>query len=357
MNYRFEQVVLASDRILHKSPKPVISSKYSTAIVLHLFYSDLWKEINHYLSALSIPYDLYITVPPHTETSVLKHIVTDQPNANIYIVENRGRDVLPFFLVMNHIGTSTYRYICKLHSKKTGASPLGNVWRKLLYFDLIGSDSTVNEIIKMFDNDPDIGMITGKNTILDSERYDYGNTAKIDKLINMSGFLFQDEYLFAGGTMFWVRSELLEPVLKLFREGRLEFEEEKGHKKIIPSPSSYSKLDDQTLNEVAGLVLSQQYHGEDIFMLQKKSIHELYQRVDELTELADLKKRFKKTIKRYIPNIGISTIKKSKKAMMLLKNNPQVFKKVLFYLKRGEIRYLIQKISRLQRLCIFGSTF
>ena len=360
------QLYYIDNKMIEGVPEPVAPSTTQVAIVCHLFYPDIWSEIETYIKQLNIPFDLYITIPPHIDEEIAAGLLTAYPDMHLYRTENRGRDVLPFLLVMDHIGTSTYRYICKLHSKKTGESPLGNVWRKLLYFDLIGSDSTVKEIIKMFDNNPDIGMITGKNTILDSERYDYGNTAKIDKLIKMSGFLFQDEYLFAGGTMFWVRSELLEPVLKLFQEGKLEFEEEKGQKdntiahaierffgivchvkgkKILPSPSHYSELDEQTLNEVAGLVLSQQYHGEDIFMLQKKNIHELYRRIDELTELADLKKRFKNAIKRYIPNVGITTIKKSKKAIMLLKNNPQILKKVLFYLKRGEIRYLIQKIK------------
>ncbi len=351
-------------KIVEKVPTPVKPSSTDTnvAIVCHLFYPDIWPEIKKYISQIETAFDLFVTIPPHIEDATAAKLLKEYPRMHLYKTENRGRDVLPFLLVMDHIGTSTYKYICKLHSKKTGASPLGHVWRKLLYFDLIGSDQTVKETVEIFEKDPDVGIITGKNCILDSERYDYGNTSKIDKLVEMSGFLFQDEYLFAGGTMFWIRSELLEPVLKLFREGKLEFEEEKGQKdntiahalerffgivchvkgkKILPSPSHYTQLDETTIEETASLVLSQQYHGKDAFELQNRHIRELYQRIDELT----IKTRIKKAIKKLFPASAIEIMKKIKKLLLSLKKNPHIIKKVFFYLKRGEIRYLIQKIK------------
>jgi GT2 family glycosyltransferase len=114
---------------------------------------------------------------------------------------------------------------------------------------------------------------------------------------------------------------------------------------IAPSPSQYSMLDDKTLDEVAKLVLSQQYQGEDIIKLQNETIHTLYGRIDELTELADLKKRVKNKIKQYLPTSMFKLLKNSKKILLTVKRNPQVLKKVLFYLKRGEIRYLLTKIN------------
>ena len=366
LNYNENKIHVGND------VKPILSET-DVAIIIHVFYIDIWKELKTYLQKLKTPYDLYITVPENMPDSDVIQIFTDHPNVNLFKTQNRGRDVLPFLLVMDILGTENYKYICKLHTKKTGNSPLGNVWRKLLYFDLLGSNKVVQDTLEIFKNNPEIGMITGKNTILDSERYNYGNTIKIDRLIDATGFIFQDEYYFAGGTMFWIRSELLEPIITLLREGKLKFEEEKGQKdntiahaierffgiichvkqkKIVPRPSHYSNLDDRTLDEVAGLVLSQQYHGKDMFISQKKhmvqqeeNIHKLYRKIDELKELADIKKQFKNKIKKYLPDTGISILKNSKKIISVLKNNPNILKKVFFYLKRGEIRYLIQKIN------------
>ncbi len=363
MQYSIKEIVKKDETVTEISPQFVTPTS-DIAIICHLFYPDIWPEIKEYINRIETPFDLFITIPPHIGDDIAAQLLQEYPDMHLYKIQNRGRDVLPFLLVMDHIGPSTYKYICKLHSKKTGASPLGHVWRKLLYFDLIGSNRTVKETVEMFENDPDIGIITGKNCILDSERYDYGNTTKIDKLVEMSGFLFQDEYLFAGGTMFWIRSELLEPVLKLFKEGKLEFEEEKGqkdntiahalerffgivchvkNKKILPSPSHYSELDEKTIEETASLVLSQQYHGKDVFAMQKRKIQEQYDRIDALEELAE-SMRIKSRIKRLFPKKFANLPGKIKTALSLIKN-PAVLKKVLFYLKRGEIRYLIQKIK------------
>ena len=346
------------------TPKTITPSQDKVAIVIHLFYPDIWQEIHGYLKQLTIGYDLFITVPPSVKDEEIITVFKDQPSVKLYRTDNRGRDVLPFLQVMNIIGLKNYKYICKLHSKKTGNSPLGNVWRKLLYFDLIGSTKVVNEIINLFEKDENIGQVTGKNTILDSQRYNYGNTTKIDKLVDMSGFVFQDEYLFAGGTMFWTRTELLETVLKLYRSGEIEFEEERGqkdntiahalerffgiichvkNKKIVSSQPDYSELDRETLDEVASLVLSQQYHGKDIFIEQNTKIREAYIYIENLQELAE-SLRLKNRVKKYIPK-NITSLPKRVFQLIKTAKNPAIWKKIFFYLKRGEVRYLLQKIK------------
>jgi len=379
LNSQIQQLRYSQENITAQAPEHIIPSQNNVAIIFHVFYVDVWQEIKQYLDQLTIPYDLYVTVPENMKDEDIIQIFKDHPDVKLYKTENRGRDVLPFLQVINIIGTQTYKYICKLHTKKTGDSALGNVWRKLLYFDLLGSDRMIKEILSLFENNSYIGMITGKNTILDSERYDYGNTTKIDKLVEKSGFLFQDEYLFAGGTMFWVRSELLEPVMTLFKAGELEFEDEKGqkdntiahaierffgiichvnHKKIVGSPAHYSQLDDQTLNEVASLVLSQQYVGNDVFISQKQQLHdfkstlefkeqEIQKLHDEVQKVHDLAEslRLKNRLKRLVPQKVRTIPQKGLQAINLFKRNPAVLKKVFYYLKRGEIRYLLSKIK------------
>ncbi|MCK5537979.1 MAG: hypothetical protein KAI79_14225, partial [Bacteroidales bacterium] len=230
MNDQIQQIIYSQNKIVKKDPLNITPSQKNIAIVIHIFYIDIWQEIIQYLEQLEIQYDLYVTVPQGISDDDIIHIMRDQPNAIVYMTENKGRDVLPFLQVMNIIGAQTYKYLCKLHTKKTGDSALGNVWRKLLYFDLIGSNKTVKNILKLFKKDAQIGIVTGKNTILDSERYDYGNTEKIDRLLEKSGLAVSEEYLFAGGTMFWIRSELLVPIMDLYQNDTLDFEEEKGQK-------------------------------------------------------------------------------------------------------------------------------
>jgi len=376
LNYQIQQLIYDKNKIVKKEPIKITPSQKNTAIIIHVFYIDVWEEILKYLEQLKINYDLYITIPPGMDDNDIINMIKDKPDVTVYMTENRGRDVLPFLQVMNIIGTQTYQYICKLHTKKTGDSALGNVWRKLLYFDLLGSNKIVKNILNLFKNDSDIGIITGKNTILDSERYDYGNTEKIDRLLEKSGLVVPKEYLFAGGTMFWIRSELLVPIMDLYQNDTLDFEEEKGqkdntlahaierffgiicqvkNKKIVESPALYSKASDQTLNEVAALVLSQQYVGNDVFISQRQQIQDFRstikfkekelelkdQQVQDLEELAQslrLKNRLKKLIKSIL-----SVPKNMLNVLKTIQNNPAVLKKVFYYLKRGEISYLLSK--------------
>ncbi|HQS73019.1 MAG TPA: rhamnan synthesis F family protein [Sulfurovum sp.] len=323
MNYKIHKIVYLHNKILKEDAVKLESSQKNIAIIIHVFYVDIWKEIKNYLCNLDIAYDIYITVPEDTSENTLVEMFENTPNIHIYMVENRGRDVLPFLQVMNIIGIENYNYICKIHTKKTGESALGNVWRKLLYFDLLGSRETVNSIINLFENDGNIGIITGKNTILDSQRYTYGNRDNIDLLASKLHITYDEPYRFPAGTMFWARSNIVAPIVNLFTNGQLDFEEEAGqkddtlahaverffgiiaqeqHQKILESPAKYSCLPDTTLNEVASLVLSQQYVGEDVFSMQKQKIFEL--------EALAKSMRIKNRLKRIIPNEIIHLAKK-----------------------------------------------
>ena len=376
MNKQPEQLLYLNNKITKIEPlKPKINQN-NIAIIIHIFYIDIWQELLEYLHALNMPYDLYVTVPENMAEADIMVLIENNPKITVYMVENKGRDVLPFLQVVNIIGTNTYKYICKLHTKKTDESALGNVWRKLLYFDLLGSNKTVNTILDLFDKNLDIGIITGKNTILNSQKYAYGNNSKIDMLAEKSSLKFDENYFFAAGTMFWIRSELLETIINLFEKNELIFEIEKGQKdntlahalerffgiicqvngkKIVESPTFYSQLSDQTLNEVGALVLSQQYAGTDIFIAQKKAIEDKDHQIQKLINLAE-SMRIKNRLKKLIPQNITDKLKKVLSILATVKNNPLVLKKVFYYLSRGDVSYLWTKIKEKSRNNLANTT-
>ena len=361
--YRIEALHLEENKIIAKAPIAISPTQDKVAVVVHLFYPDIWEEIQAYLQKLEINFDLFISVPPHISEQEIRIVWDAMPTAHIYRTENRGRDVLPFLQIMHIIGTDTYQYICKIHTKKTGESDLGFVWRKLLYYDLIGSNEVVNDTLSLLDNDSTIGMVSGKNTILDSQRYTYGNAANVKYLSHQSGIVHEDFYLFPAGTMFWTRAEIIAPMVKLLEEDKLDFAPEAGQidntiahaierffgiiahdkgYKIVESPAKYSHLSDETLDNVASLVLSQQYVGNNVFALQKQKLEEQNQFIsylEQLTIATRLKNKVKPPLKKLIkvPKLGMKVLK-------TLKSNPQLLKKVFYYAKRGELGYLITKI-------------
>ena len=68
------------------------------AVVLHLYYQDLFHEFHQILNNIETDYDLFITVN-NLETKVVQEIKNYHPNCNLLCFENKGRDVLPFLKV------------------------------------------------------------------------------------------------------------------------------------------------------------------------------------------------------------------------------------------------------------------
>ena len=280
MNNQFQQLVFFNDNISQKvAIKPILFQK-NIAIVVHVFYIDIWQELKNYLNQLQIEFDLYITVTDEMKDENILQIFEDRPDALVYTVENKGRDVLPFLQIMNLIGTDSYKYICKMHTKKSVSNDNGDIWRKLLYYDLIGSNKIVKNIIKEFDEDKELGVITGKNVILDAVKYDFGNMSQVKSLASIANLDFLKDYTFAAGTMFWTRSELLDPIVRLLKDDKFVFEKEGGQTDntlahaverffgfickskgfiLLESKANYKKLDRDILEELASLAFFQRF--------------------------------------------------------------------------------------------------
>ncbi len=101
------------------------SGRSPAAIVVHIYYEDTWAEIAAILRRLSHDFDLIVTTVPGRE-SLVEDICRAFPQAEIHVGENRGRDVRPFLALLEQGRFDRYRYICKIHGKKShdgGARP------------------------------------------------------------------------------------------------------------------------------------------------------------------------------------------------------------------------------------------
>src|ERR687892_1682524 len=75
---------------------------HDTCVVLHLYYPDMWDEIQSYLFNLGKEFDLFVTIPYEVNISVSR-IRAQFPYAQIYGCENRGRDIAPFLGIFSAI--------------------------------------------------------------------------------------------------------------------------------------------------------------------------------------------------------------------------------------------------------------
>ncbi|HEX8182884.1 MAG TPA: rhamnan synthesis F family protein [Candidatus Saccharimonadales bacterium] len=218
--------------------------KSDYAVVLHLYHPESWSEVfSPKLLTLSaaLSTDLYITMPQSNKKYV-SDIRHDFPAANILIVPNKGRDVLPFIKVASLLDTLGYKKVLKIHSKKsvhretsnTASAGGGDVWLNNTLEALIPDDKTkLKNILKKL-NSNQTGMIGPSEYFYPIKMYLRHNREIIQELLynevdssffSASSSEYIDTIGFFGGTMFWVDLSSISTVLNISSKN---FQSEQG---------------------------------------------------------------------------------------------------------------------------------
>lgn len=183
------------------------------AVVLHLHYEELWGDIKGYLDSLAdIGFDLYVTV---TSSTAGVNVAKDYPDAHIELVENRGRDILPFLGILRTIKDMGYVAVCKIHSKRSVYRMDGDRIRDELLDALLGSSAVASEILKRFSNKPELGLIAAEKYLI--AHTDHNMTFSGESVSTLSTKLELDFSYdeFAAGSMFWFKPQALELILSI----------------------------------------------------------------------------------------------------------------------------------------------
>jgi lipopolysaccharide biosynthesis protein len=198
----------------------MVNSNYKTAIVLHLYYQDLWPEFKEkILPVLSDDTHLYVSINERNEYTE----DIEKYSKEVFLVENRGMDFGPFVFIYNKIRSLNYKYIVKLHGKKSLHSPgLGDYWRTTLVNSIINSADHFYHIINFMENDSDIFMASSSEFYYDTDRESINHPNRLAALsfINkVRNFTNSGEHgCFFAGSMFIVTTNYLE---KLFANADL----------------------------------------------------------------------------------------------------------------------------------------
>lgn len=197
--------------------------KKALAVHLHLYYLDQLDEILLKLKNLScINYDLFVTMT-REDAFVVSKIKNFNPQAKIIVTENRGYDIGPFIEFLHHINLQDYQYVLKLHSKgkkSQNYTHLNNMrfdnslWGRVLWDALLASPQRVQTDFDLLQK-PQIGMLSSKFCINKEERNYKNLLPKINQILERIGLQKTTRAEFVAGSMFYIKSELLKPLLKL----------------------------------------------------------------------------------------------------------------------------------------------
>jgi lipopolysaccharide biosynthesis protein len=215
-------------RVVESCPRG--ADRPRVAVALHLYYVDLMPEICEQLRAILEPFDLYVTTPFEADVPTILNTTSAIANrTTVCIVENRGRDIRPFLMLLRSGLLDGYAVCLKLHGKKSTYSARGADWRRQLYGDLLGTSLIARQSLALFE-DPAVGMVGSCRYFLSHPRFWGANEVRLRGLLEATGLEGKPDepaLAFYAGSMFWFRPQALGPLAKL-PERVLAFEEEAG---------------------------------------------------------------------------------------------------------------------------------
>ena len=88
------------------------------AVVVHVYYRELWPEIAQRLKTITYPYDLFITTTDDKAADIEPNVIAVFPQVRIHIQPPAGMDVLPFLGLSPTLINENYLAVCKLHTKR-----------------------------------------------------------------------------------------------------------------------------------------------------------------------------------------------------------------------------------------------
>ena len=207
---------------------------------LHIYYFDIWPEIKKYLQNIGdYPYDLYVTMNVQNN-ELVDDIKSFHQNTKIFVVENRGYDVGPFVYFLHQIDLENYDLILKLHTKnsKDGVAVVihkrlvsRKYWFPLLIEALIGSKEIFNRNIEAFCKDADLGMI-GSRYLTTSSCTKKVQT-KVEEIMEQWKMTNYLPIKFVAGTMFMVRSSIMQEIKDHYNITDFEVSDEKKKNEVL----------------------------------------------------------------------------------------------------------------------------
>jgi lipopolysaccharide biosynthesis protein len=188
-------------------------------VLLHAFYVDQIDEFRQALQNIPFKFMLFVS----TDTEQKKRVIEQQLSGRsegafeVRIFPNIGRDIAPKFIGFRDVHDQ-YEFVLHIHTKKSPHDRNLIDWRPFLIRSLLGSREIVQSIFEMFLGCPHLGIVAPRNFASVRHHMVWGPSfnecAKL--AARMSITIEKNSHLdFAAGSMFWARSNALQPLLNL----------------------------------------------------------------------------------------------------------------------------------------------
>lgn len=195
------------------------------AVFVHMYYPDLMEECFDYIRKACAACDVYVSTSVKIIAEYIESACKDNhiKNCRVTVIDNRGRDIAA--LLLCHAKTmKQYQYVCFVHDKKSSTSlepETGSLWFKVLWDNTVASSGYITNIIKEFERDKHLGMLSVPepfwgdllNSVENGWSFSFDATAALAERLNLT---CKPQKLYpplAIGTAFWARTDALGSLL------------------------------------------------------------------------------------------------------------------------------------------------
>ena len=192
--------------------------------IAHVYYTDLADEIVEAFLRCGTLDSVVITTPTPTDDlliDALEKLTRERPKLNIAVlpVKNIGRDIYPFLQAIKHQHVLDCDVFLKIHTKKSLHLDeyKGRNWRQQLLTTLCPNAEQTSQISAALHN-------TDEAWIACSEAFTAGNESwgknkkNVKKLAKKLNIGVSKNLVFAAGSMFWGRKDVISTLQKLVIE-------------------------------------------------------------------------------------------------------------------------------------------
>lgn len=201
------------------------------AIVVQVFHYEMWPGIADQIDSLAGDFDIFVTIakrPDDDFEGLSATIKKAYPNASVYLHPNHGRDIYPFFRIVNSGLLSSYEAVCKIHTKKSPHLETGKAWSDHLVRSLLPKSGKSRELLECFLSADRCGVLTADGQKKSGLEWWHMNRGRTLNLLARVGIHADPKQLcFPVGSMYWLKPRIVE-ALKRLQLSAEDFEPEQG---------------------------------------------------------------------------------------------------------------------------------